>query len=171
MDERPRICSECRTRTEFKKVTVEYERNGIKVQILDVPAMVCPNCGRRSFLPGVADKIIVYALLYYTFERKVGMVHGQSKHLGNLPFALGPQAQAPGTLGPTAQAPGPLAQGQRGRRALSQGLGPKDQRPSLTPDRQIRRCLVMFYGARSGDPARARIMSCSLVNHAGESNG
>lgn len=59
MDERPRICSECRTRTEFKKVTVEYERNGIKVQISDVPAMVCPNCGRRSFLPGVTDKIIV----------------------------------------------------------------------------------------------------------------
>lgn len=54
MDERPIICSECRTRTEFKKVTVEYERNGIKVQISDVPAMVCPNCGRRSFLPGVA---------------------------------------------------------------------------------------------------------------------
>ena len=123
MDERPRICSECRTRTEFKKVTVEYERNGIKVQISDVPAMVCPNCGRRSFLPGVADKIIVYALLYYTFERKVGMVHGQSKHLGNLPFALGPQAQAPGTL----------AQGQSGLRVPGpctwtvQDQVPKDQ--------------------------------------------
>ncbi len=59
MDERPRICSECRTRTEFKKVTVEYERNGIRVQVSEVPAMVCPNCGARSFPPGVTDKIIV----------------------------------------------------------------------------------------------------------------
>lgn len=59
MNERPRICSECRTRTEFKKITVEYERNGIRVQVSEVPAMVCPNCGARSFPPGVADRIIM----------------------------------------------------------------------------------------------------------------
>jgi len=33
----------------------------------------------------------------------------------------------------------------RPKDAGDQGLGPKDQGPSLTPDRQIRRCLVMFY--------------------------
>ncbi len=59
INEQPRICSECRTRTEFKKVTVEYERNGIRVQVSEVPAMVCPRCGTRSFPPGVTDKIIV----------------------------------------------------------------------------------------------------------------
>lgn len=41
-----------------KALTVEYERNGITVQVSDVPAMVCPNCGTRSFPPGIADKII-----------------------------------------------------------------------------------------------------------------
>ena len=59
MDERPRICSECQTRTEFKKITVEHEQNGIRVQVSEVLAMVCPNCGTRSFPPGVTDRIIV----------------------------------------------------------------------------------------------------------------
>ncbi len=59
MTERPRICSECQTRTEFKKITVEHERNGIRVQVSEVPAMVCPNCGTRSFPPGVANRIIM----------------------------------------------------------------------------------------------------------------
>jgi len=59
MNERPRICSECRTRMEFKKITIEYERNGIRVQVSEVPAMVCPHCGTRSFPPGVTDRIIV----------------------------------------------------------------------------------------------------------------
>jgi YgiT-type zinc finger domain-containing protein len=59
VNKRPRICSECQTRTEFRKITVEHERNGIRVQVSEVPAMVCPNCGTRSFPPGVTDRIIV----------------------------------------------------------------------------------------------------------------
>jgi hypothetical protein len=37
---------------------------------------------------------------------------------------------------------------------------------SLPPDRQIRRCLAMFYGVGSGDPARAMTILRYPVNHA-----
>ncbi len=55
---RPRLCSDCRHRTEWREVTQEYERNGLRVRLAGLPAMVCPHCGSISFPPGVAHKIV-----------------------------------------------------------------------------------------------------------------
>jgi len=54
---RARICSDCHTQTEFRLVTEEYERGGVRVRISGIPAMVCPNCGSVSFPAGVTNRI------------------------------------------------------------------------------------------------------------------
>jgi hypothetical protein len=41
---------------------------------------------------------------------------------------------------------------------------------SLPLDRQIQRCVAMFYGAGSGDPARVVVMLIYPVNHASFAN-
>ncbi len=54
---RARLCSDCHTRTEFRFVTEEYERGGVRVRISGIPAMVCPNCGAVSFPAGVTTRV------------------------------------------------------------------------------------------------------------------
>jgi YgiT-type zinc finger domain-containing protein len=52
------ICSECRTPTEPREITITFERKGIKAAMSGIPAMVCPNCG-QEYVPGeIAGDII-----------------------------------------------------------------------------------------------------------------
>lgn len=51
------MCSDCHSPTEFRVVTEEYERGGVRVRISGIPAMVCPNCGAVSFSAGVTTRI------------------------------------------------------------------------------------------------------------------
>jgi YgiT-type zinc finger domain-containing protein len=52
------ICSECRTNTELRTITIEFERKGIKAAMSGIPAMVCPCCG-QEYVPGdIAGDVI-----------------------------------------------------------------------------------------------------------------
>jgi YgiT-type zinc finger domain-containing protein len=41
-----------------KSISEEFERDGLRVRITGIPAMVCPQCGDTSLAPGVADKTV-----------------------------------------------------------------------------------------------------------------
>ena len=45
------VCSECRTPTELRDITITFERNRIKASMSGIPAMVCPHCG-QEYVPG-----------------------------------------------------------------------------------------------------------------------
>jgi YgiT-type zinc finger domain-containing protein len=52
------VCSECRTPTELREITIEFERKGIKAAMSGIPAMVCPRCG-QEYVPGeIAGDVI-----------------------------------------------------------------------------------------------------------------
>lgn len=53
-----RCCSDCGTQTEWGEVEQEYERDGIRVRLNGLPAMVCPNCGATSFTPETTEHIL-----------------------------------------------------------------------------------------------------------------
>lgn len=64
-------CSDCGAEMEPKEVSQEYEREGLRVRIDGIPAMVCPNCGDISFAPGIANKIVRAAnILFELTEEK-----------------------------------------------------------------------------------------------------
>jgi YgiT-type zinc finger domain-containing protein len=49
-------CSECRGQLRRKKVSQEFEREGVKVKISGIQAWVCSQCGEIYFEPGGADR-------------------------------------------------------------------------------------------------------------------
>jgi len=51
-------CTDCGARLEFRAISREFEREGLRVRLTGIPAAVCPRCGDISFAPGEADKII-----------------------------------------------------------------------------------------------------------------
>ena len=52
------VCPECRTKTELKEITIEFERKGIRATMSGIPAMVCLNCGEQ-YIPGeIAGDVI-----------------------------------------------------------------------------------------------------------------
>ena len=69
--EKTRKCSDCHNRTEFKGISQEYERDGIRIVISGIGAFVCPVCGSISFPPGVANKIVkAFDALYALAEER-----------------------------------------------------------------------------------------------------
>jgi YgiT-type zinc finger domain-containing protein len=44
---------------EWGKTTFEYEENGIKIQIPNIFAWVCPETGEASFTPETVDELIL----------------------------------------------------------------------------------------------------------------
>lgn len=55
---RPRICSDCGTQTEWSETEQEYARDGVRVRLSGLPAMVCPQCGSVSFTAETTDHIL-----------------------------------------------------------------------------------------------------------------
>jgi YgiT-type zinc finger domain-containing protein len=51
-------CSECRTPTEPREITITFERKGIKAAMSGIPAMVCPYCG-QEYVPGEIARDII----------------------------------------------------------------------------------------------------------------
>ena len=49
------ICSQCKTRMEMKKTTVDLEDENILIKFRDVPTEVCPSCG-AEYLPASVAK-------------------------------------------------------------------------------------------------------------------
>ncbi len=52
------LCANCRRQIEWREASQEFERDGLRVRISGIPAMVCPHCGAISYPAGVPDKII-----------------------------------------------------------------------------------------------------------------
>ena len=50
-------CSECGGRLQRKYITQEFEREGVKVKLSDIAALVCSECGEIYFQPGGAEKV------------------------------------------------------------------------------------------------------------------
>jgi len=55
------LCADCQRQTEWREASQEFERDGLRVCISDIPAMVCPHCDTISYPAGVPDKIIAAA--------------------------------------------------------------------------------------------------------------
>jgi len=53
--------SECGGRLERKHIAQEFEREGIKVKLSGIAALVCTDCGEIYFQPGGADKVAAAA--------------------------------------------------------------------------------------------------------------
>lgn len=51
-------CSECGGRLERKHIEQEFEREGVKVKLSGIAALVCADCGEIYFQPGGADKVV-----------------------------------------------------------------------------------------------------------------
>ena len=54
-------CPECGGRLQHKYITQEFEREGVKVKLLGIAALVCTDCGAIYFQPGGADKVAAAA--------------------------------------------------------------------------------------------------------------
>ena len=63
--EKPRLCSDCGAQTEWKEVEQEYEREGVRVRLGGLPAMVCPKCGSISFTPDTTEHILEAANAFF----------------------------------------------------------------------------------------------------------
>lgn len=64
-----KICSECKVENEPREITLHFERNGIHVQIVGVPAMVCPRCGQEYIAaPGSKEVLRIAAQLAADLE-------------------------------------------------------------------------------------------------------
>lgn len=50
-------CSECKGRVRRKKISQEFEKEGVKVKLSGLSAWVCEQCGEIYFEPGGADRV------------------------------------------------------------------------------------------------------------------
>lgn len=50
-------CSECKGRVRRKKISQEFEKEGVKVKLSGLRAWVCEQCGEIYFEPGGADRV------------------------------------------------------------------------------------------------------------------
>ena len=69
-------CSECGGRLERKHIAQEFEREGVKVKLSGIAALVCSDCGEIYFQPGGADKIAAAANSLFD----LAVVEKQHKH-------------------------------------------------------------------------------------------
>jgi YgiT-type zinc finger domain-containing protein len=69
-------CSECGGRLERKHIAQEFEREGVKVKLSGIAALVCADCGEIYFQPGVADRIAAAANSLFD----LAVVEKQHKH-------------------------------------------------------------------------------------------
>jgi len=51
-------CSECKGRVRRKKISQEFEKEGVKVKLSGIKAWVCEQCGEIYFEPGGADRVV-----------------------------------------------------------------------------------------------------------------
>lgn len=54
-------CSECGGRLERKHISQEFEREGVKIKLSGIAALVCTICEEIYFQPGGADKVAAAA--------------------------------------------------------------------------------------------------------------
>lgn len=50
-------CSECGGRLRLRKISQEFEREGVRIRLAGIQAWVCSRCGEVVFMPGGADRL------------------------------------------------------------------------------------------------------------------
>lgn len=50
-------CSECGGRLRLRKISQEFEREGVRIRLAGIQAWICTRCGEVYFLPGGADRL------------------------------------------------------------------------------------------------------------------
>jgi YgiT-type zinc finger domain-containing protein len=51
-------CSECKGCVRSKRISQEFEKEGVKVKLSGLKAWVCEQCGEIYFEPGGAEKVV-----------------------------------------------------------------------------------------------------------------
>lgn len=51
-------CSECGGSMRTRKITQEFEREGLRVSVSGIRALVCSRCGEVYFAPGGAQALV-----------------------------------------------------------------------------------------------------------------
>lgn len=51
-------CSECKGRVRSKRISQEFEKEGVKVKLSGLKAWVCEQCGEIYFEPGGAERVV-----------------------------------------------------------------------------------------------------------------
>jgi YgiT-type zinc finger domain-containing protein len=69
-------CSECSGMLERQLITQEFEREGVKIKLSGISALVCIDCGEIYFQPGGADKVAAAANSLFN----LAIVEKQHKH-------------------------------------------------------------------------------------------
>ena len=75
----PKLCGDCKTRTQFRTTSMEFVQDGIRVSVSGVAAMVCPRCGNVSLAPGVADSVANTARELLAAAKRVNLKDSQLK--------------------------------------------------------------------------------------------
>ena len=63
-------CSECDGKVISQMVTQEFEREGVRVEVAGIRALVCEKCGEIYFAPGGAQAVVEAANSLFELARK-----------------------------------------------------------------------------------------------------
>jgi YgiT-type zinc finger domain-containing protein len=75
----PKLCGDCKTRTQLRTTSMEFVKDGIRVSVSGIPAMVCPRCGTVSMAPGVSDSVARTAREMLAAAKRVNLKDSQLK--------------------------------------------------------------------------------------------
>ena len=50
-------CSDCDGKTSYQTISQEFEREGLRIKISGIKAIVCETCGEIYFAPGGSEKL------------------------------------------------------------------------------------------------------------------
>lgn len=75
-------CSECGGNVRFRTITQEFEREGMRVSVAGIRALVCAKCEAIYFAPGSAQALVEAVNGMFAFAKK------NQQHKGKLVSAI-----------------------------------------------------------------------------------
>ena len=77
-------CSECGGNVRFRTITQEFEREGIRVSVAGIRALVCSKCNAVYFEPGGAQALVEAVNSLFAFAKR------NQQHKGKLVSVIQP---------------------------------------------------------------------------------
>jgi YgiT-type zinc finger domain-containing protein len=75
-------CSECGSEVRYRTITQEFEREGLRVSVAGIRALVCTGCGEVYFEPGGAQALVEAVNGLFALARR------NHQHKGKLAVAV-----------------------------------------------------------------------------------
>jgi len=75
-------CSECGGAVGYRTITPEFEREGLRVSVSGIRALVCTTCGEVYFEPGGAQALVE------AVDRLFALARRNNQHKGKLAAAV-----------------------------------------------------------------------------------